>query len=88
MENKCRICDEPIVVGNYWTDRAGTYIHYGCITFRNKKADREDWLKIYCSVIEAKLPLSGSNFHQGYIKAYVQYTNELFEAFKERWAEE
>jgi hypothetical protein len=54
---------------------------------RVNSSDREDWLKIYCSVIEARgdRPQGITNT---VTKNYVQYANELHQAFKERWAEE
>jgi hypothetical protein len=52
------------------------------------QADREDWLEIYCAVIEAKLPISTSSFHGNAIKNCKLYTDELFIAYKERWGQE
>lgn len=103
MEHKCIYCngkDPEAMVNDDWfhiecyKDR--TSIAYISSTEQHKierqelqkEADREDWLKIYCSVVEARLPHHTSSFHSSAIKSCVTYTDELHQAFKERWAEE
>lgn len=48
-------------------------------SIKRDSSDREDWLKIYCSVVGHE---AGSDYD--YI---VETTDDLFKAFKERWAE-
>ena len=62
---------------------------------RDRNSDREDWLKIYCSVIEQMSEETRTAYTSDKVKnmpslekACVGRTNRLFDAFKERWAEE